>query len=168
VPTPIGHALGALLLTAPLRARWRAGGLAVAAAVAAAAVAPDLDLLAGRHSAETHSIGAAALTAALAFAVLGARRRPRAARWAALLGIAVLSHVLLDWLGTDSSPPIGVMALWPFSHNYFESDTHLFMAVSRRYWLEEFWVYNLTVLARELLLLGVPVAATEWWLRRRT
>ena len=166
MPTPVGHVLGALLLTAPLRARYRLGGVAAIAAVSAAAVAPDIDLLIGRHSAETHSAGAAALTAAIAFAVL--RARPRAWVWAALLGAAVLSHALLDWLGTDTSAPIGIMALWPFSNSYYESDAHVFMAVSRRYGLPEFWVYNLSVLGRELLLLGIPVAAAEWWVRRRT
>ena len=50
-------------------------------------------------------------------------------------------------------PPIGVMAWWPWSHLYYESRLHLFPAVSRRYWLAEFWVYNLEALFVELLLL---------------
>ena len=67
---------------------------------------------------------------------------------AAMFAMAVGSHALLDWLGTDTSAPIGIMALWPFSGAYYESDAHVFMAVSRRYWLEEFWSYNARVLAR--------------------
>ncbi len=167
MPTPVGHALGALLLTAPLRGRSRLGG-AAAIAVVAAAIAPDLDLVISRHSAETHSVGAAALAVLATYLLLRTRGRPRPAVWASLVGAAVLSHALLDWLGSDTSAPIGIMALWPFTRGYFESDAHLFMAVSRRYWLEEFWVYNLSVLARELLLLGVPAAVAEWWVRRRT
>lgn len=167
VPTPVGHALGALLLTAPLRARFGWRGTAAAAAVMSAAVAPDLDLLIGRHSAETHSVGAAILAGAAVFAVMRARAHPRAWRWAIVIACAVASHALLDWLGTDTSAPIGIMALWPFSRAYVESDLHLFMAVSRRYWLPEFWTYNFTVLARELLMLGVPALAAEWWLRRK-
>jgi membrane-bound metal-dependent hydrolase YbcI (DUF457 family) len=163
----VGHALGALLLTAPLRARFGWRGMAAAAAVASAAVAPDLDLLIGRHSAETHSIGAALLAGAAVFAVMNARAHPGAWRWAVVIACAVASHALLDWLGSDTSAPIGIMALWPFSRAYFESDLHFFMAVSRRYWLPEFWTYNLTVLARELLTLGVPALAAEWWLRRK-
>ncbi|MDQ3169844.1 MAG: metal-dependent hydrolase, partial [Acidobacteriota bacterium] len=120
------------------------------------------------HSAETHSVGAAALAALATYGVLTARARARAAPWAMVIGAAVLSHALLDWLGSDTSAPIGIMALWPFTRGYFESDAHMFMAVSRRYWLEEFWVYNVSVLARELLLLGVPAAVAEWWVRRRT
>ena len=167
MPTPIGHALGALLITAPIRARYRLLGAAAAVGVVAVGVAPDLDLLIGRHSAETHSIGAAALTGALAWLFLRARAWPRAGALAAVLALAVLSHAVLDWLGTDTSAPIGIMALWPFSTSYYESDAHVFMAVSRRYWLPEFWTYNFTVLTRELLLLGVPALALEWTLRRR-
>lgn len=167
VPTPVGHALGALILTAPLRARYRLAGAGVALAAAAAGVAPDLDLLAGRHSAETHSVGAAAMTGAAVWAALRWKRARAAAVLAAIAAIAVLSHVLLDWLGTDTSAPIGVMAMWPFSREYTESPLHLFMAVSRRYWLEEFWTYNFSVLARELLLLGPLAIAAEWIVRRR-
>ncbi|MBA3949581.1 MAG: metal-dependent hydrolase [Acidobacteria bacterium] len=167
MPTPVGHALGALLLTAPLRARFGWRGTAAAAAIASAAVAPDLDLLIGRHSAETHSLGAAMLAGAVVFAGLRIRAHPHAGRWAIVIACAVASHALLDWLGTDTSAPIGIMALWPFSRAFVESDLHLFMAVSRRYWLSEFWAYNVTVLARELLTLGVPALVAEWWLRRR-
>lgn len=171
MPTPAGHALGALLLTAPIRARYKLLGASMALAAAGAGMAPDLDLLIGRHSAETHSIGAAVLSAVIAWLVL--RRRgaspgtPRSGAVAVIIGVAVASHMLLDWLGTDSSAPIGIMALWPFSREYFESSAHLFMAVSRRYWLDEFWTYNAMVLARELLLLGLPALAVEWFIRRK-
>lgn len=166
MPTPVGHALGALLLTAPIRARYRLMGAGVAVAAAAAGMAPDLDLLIARHSAETHSIGAAVVSAVVTWLVARARGS-RAFVIAAVIGAAVLSHALLDWLGTDTSAPIGIMALWPFSREYVESDLHLFMAVSRRYWLPEFWTYNFTVLARELALLGLPALAAEWFIRRR-
>jgi inner membrane protein len=167
MPTPVGHALGALILTAPIRARYRLVGAGAALGAVALGVAPDLDLLIGRHSAESHSIGAAALTGAAAWLYLKWRAWPRAVALAAVLALAVLSHAMLDWLGTDTSAPIGIMALWPFSTSYYESDAHVFMAVSRRYWLPEFWTYNVTVLARELLILGVPALAIEWLIQRR-
>ena len=80
--------------------------------------------------------------------------------------MAYASHTLLDWLGTDSSPPIGIMALWPFSHRYFESSWHIFMAISRRYWLPEFWIFNTLALARELAIL-LPLAFLVLAARRR-
>lgn len=170
MPTPVGHALGALLLTAPVRARYRLLGAGTTMAVAAAGMAPDLDLLIGRHSAETHSIGAAVLSAVIVWLVLRRHSTVRGALpavAAAIAGVAILSHALLDWLGTDTSAPIGIMALWPFSREYFESSAHLFMAVSRRYWLDEFWTYNAIVLARELLILGLPALVVEWFVRRK-
>ena len=166
MPTPVGHALGALIVTAPIRARYKLLGAGAAVAVIAG-VSPDLDLLIGRHSAETHSIGAGLLAGLAGWAVLRWRRNALAVEWAALIAFAVLSHALLDWLGTDTSAPIGVMALWPLSREYFEANAHVFMAVSRRYWLPEFWTYNLTVLAREFVLLGLPAAFIEWRIRRR-
>ena len=166
MPTPVGHALGALIVTAPIRARYKLLGAGAAVAVIAG-MSPDLDLLVGRHSAETHSIGAGLIAGLAGWAVFRWRRDALAPAWGALIAFAVLSHALLDWLGTDTSAPIGIMALWPFSREYFESDAHVFMAVSRRYWLPEFWTYNLTVLARELILLGPLALGVEWWLRRR-
>ena len=75
------------------------------------------------------------------------------------------SHTLLDWLGTDSTAPIGIMALWPFSREYYESSLHIFHAISRRYWLQEFWTFNLFALLRELLILG-PITVLAGYARR--
>jgi inner membrane protein len=124
-----------------------------AAAYGLVAASPDLDLLAGAHSGPTHGLGAAVIVGAIAWLFLRSSGFRGAARLALAAGVAYASHTLLDWLGTDTSPPIGIMALWPFSRDYFESPLHLFMAISRRYWLREFWIYNLRALVRELLIL---------------
>ena len=79
---------------------------------------------------------------------------------------AYASHTLLDWLGTDLSPPIGIMALWPFSSDYYESHLHLFRAISRHYWLPEFWASNARALAGELAIL-LPLTALGFLVRRR-
>ena len=86
---------------------------------------------------------------------------------ACAMTLAYASHTLLDWLGTDSSPPIGIMALWPFSSQHYESPWHVFMAISRRYWLPEFWTFNLLALGRELLIL-MPLAALVFATRRKS
>jgi hypothetical protein len=155
MPSPIGHALAGLAagwLVEPPRAspaaareRWTSGLV-----FAAAGVLPDVDLVFGAHSGPTHGLGAACLAGLAAFLIT---RRPRLS---SAVAAAYASHVLLDWLGTDTSPPIGIMALWPFSRGYYESHIHIFMAISRRYWLPEFWSGNLRALVRELLIL-VPV-----------
>jgi membrane-bound metal-dependent hydrolase YbcI (DUF457 family) len=188
MPSPIGHALAGVSagwLVAPADPAGRAAAFTRAAIFAAAGMAPDLDLLVGAHSGPTHGLGAALIVGAVAWvwsARLQASRsragagaggagsggaRPtkgpasssEAVRFALALAAAYASHTLLDWLGSDTSPPIGIMALWPFSRAYSESSLHLFQAISRRYWLPDFWTYNLKAVLRELIILVPPAAA---------
>ena len=165
MPSPVAHAIGGLLagwiVDPPRDYKTRR-----IAAYAAAGMAADLDLLVGAHSGPSHGIGTALVVGVVSWAIV--RRAParRRAITACAIAVAYASHTLLDWLGSDSSPPIGIMALWPFSHQYFESPWHVFMAISRRYWLPEFWTVNLLALGRELLIF-VPLAAMVILLRRR-
>jgi hypothetical protein len=155
VPSPIGHALGGAIVAAAALPGLAAWGLRLGSSgwlVVAAAVAPDLDFLWGRHNQETHSI-AAAIAAGLV--VLAWKRD---ARLAAAVTTAWLSHVLFDWLGSDTTPPLGVKALWPLSSEYYFSNAFFFEAISRRYWLDNFISHNLRAVAREILILGPPLA----------
>lgn len=122
-------------------------------------VLPDIDLLFGVHSGPTHSIGAAVIVAIMAWGVSGFRARP-----AMVFAVfaAYGSHVFLDWLGDDTSPPLGIMALWPFSHDYFMSPMTIMPAISRRYWLPGFWAHNLRALVFEIVLL-FPFLFGVWW-----
>lgn len=188
MPSPLGHALGAAA------AGWIVGGRVwpgwhatlfvprhrpvidalgqtrrahdlnltsrgmAAALYAAVGIAPDLDLLAGSHSTYTHSVGAVALVFVVAWA-LG--KRPRVA---AAIAAAWASHLVLDWLGSDTSPPIGIMALWPFTTQHYQSGFSLFDAISRRYWLPEQFVWgNLTAAVKEVLIL-TPLAGVSYWI----
>lgn len=162
MPSPLGHALGGalaggLVAGAEPRTRW----WRQAALLGVAGTLPDLDFLMGLHSQYSHSVGAALL---VGLAVLVVARG--GARLALAAAAAYASHILLDWLSLDTTAPIGVMALWPLSPKFYESDFHLFMAISRRYWLPGFVAHNLIALAWEVLLLGPPVALV-WWRRSR-
>jgi hypothetical protein len=126
---------------------------------AVAGVAPDLDFLWGRHNMETHSLGAAILAGAVVWAW------KKNARLALAVTLAWTSHVLFDWLGSDTTPPLGVMALWPISSEYYFSDAFFFEAISRRYWLDNFITHNVWAVTKEVLLLA-PIAAVLWWMRR--
>jgi len=169
LPTPIAHALAGIVVgwigDPPLLedrvASWKRPAL-----FAAAAVAPDLDLLVGAHSGPTHGLGAAVITGLAVWAILWRTGWSGKAKTAGATALAYASHTLLDWLGTDSSPPIGIMALWPFSREYYESHLHVFRAVSRRYWLPEFWSSNARALAGELAIL-LPLVALIFIVRRR-
>jgi hypothetical protein len=74
--------------------------------------------------------------------------------------------VLFDWLGSDTTPPLGVMALWPFSSEYYFANAFFFEAISRRYWLDNFITHNLKAVAQEIVILGPPLALVVW-LRRK-
>jgi membrane-bound metal-dependent hydrolase YbcI (DUF457 family) len=147
MPSPLGHALGGVIV----------GQLVTPSALllcAAAGVAPDLDFLWGRHNMETHSLGAAVLAG---LSVL-AWNRGRHPRLALAVTLAWSSHVLFDWLGSDDTPPLGVMALWPLSSNFYFADAFIFEAISRRYWLPNFVSHNLWAVIKEVLILGPVVA----------
>jgi membrane-bound metal-dependent hydrolase YbcI (DUF457 family) len=165
MPSPVAHGLAGVLIgwsvAPPERHDTRRLFL-----FAAAGMAADLDLLVGAHSGPSHGLGAAVIVGIVLWVSLRSRGIPGSARLALATGLAYASHTLLDWLGTDASPPIGIMALWPFSRSYFESPWHIFMAISRRYWLPEFWTYNFRALGRELLIL-VPLTVLVIALRTR-
>ena len=116
-------------------------------------VLPDVDFLFGVHSTYTHSVGAMVVVALFGGNVGVQKGLGASVAAAAAYG----SHVLLDWLGSDAVAPIGVMALWPLSSEFYMSDRYWFMSVCREYWLLECWWHNAWGLIREVLTLG-PVA----------
>ena len=137
MPSPLGHALAGLSVHALLsedrgallhrsRLLWAVG----------ASVAPDADLLLrfvdGRnhHQGPTHSLGFAVL-AALAGALYARASGGPALALSLRASLGWASHVLLDWLGRDTTPPIGLMALWPFSHGWFKSPWTPFLDIGR-------------------------------------
>ena len=162
MPSPVGHALGGLAAgwgVAPKRDRL------TAVVLTAAAIAPDFDLVFGTHREASHSVGAAIVAGFAAACAAGALKR-EPWRWGAAVALAWGSHVLLDWLSNDTRPPIGVMALWPLTHEYYKAAVEIFPPVSRRYWESRFWLYNLRAVAAELLIMG-PIALFVLWRSRR-
>jgi membrane-bound metal-dependent hydrolase YbcI (DUF457 family) len=155
MPSPVGHALGGIA------AGWRLmppQARRSAAFLAAIAIAPDLDLLVATHRGASHSVGAALLAGVVTAIAWAAFARAPLRQYAPRVGTAVAlawgSHVLLDWLSNDTRPPIGIMALWPFTHDSYKASIEIFPPVSRRYWESRFWLYNLRAVAAELLFLG--------------
>jgi len=158
MPSPVGHALGGIAIGWHVSPRRN---LQTAVVLAAIAIAPDLDLVFGTHREISHSIGAAIAAGIVA---LVATRSPR---WGSAVVLSWASHVLLDWLSNDTRPPIGVMALWPITREYYKAAIEIFPPVSRRYWESRFWIYNLHAVAIEVLVLGPIALAVLWWWKRR-
>lgn len=156
MPTPLGHALGGaaagwgvarpLPASAPLAATLRRG-----AWFALLGMVPDIDLLLAIHRGPTHSIGAALIVGLATTALASDVRLGLAA------GCAYATHVVLDWLGADNSMPVGIMALWPITWEYYQASRPIFDSVWRRNETPDFWSHNVRALARELVIL-VPLA----------
>lgn len=155
MPSPLGHALagaaaGWVIARPDTASRWRVWRLGVL--FAALGMLPDLDLLATVHRGPTHSLGMAAIVGLAATAV---SRHPR-------LGVAAAAaygtHTLCDWLSADTSLPLGVMALWPVSHEYYKASASIFDSVWRKNETPDFWAHNIRAIAREVAILG-PLAA---------
>ena len=170
MPSPIGHALAGLTVHA-LSARdgGERRNLRRAVLLAAAATAPDLDLLfrlvdgRNHHQAESHSVGAAALAAVMVWAAARLAGWARPAALGAWSGCAWLTHLLLDYLGLDTHPPIGIMALWPFQTGYFKAPWTIFLDIGRT--LEWATVrHDALAVAWEIVLLG-PLLMVSWRLR---
>lgn len=161
MPTPVGHALGGVAFGWLIAGRPDRSPTRRVALFATLGALPDIDLLFHAHSTYTHSLGAALIVALIAAI---ASPRPHRARFSIACGAAYASHVLLDWLGTDTSPPYGITALWPFSSRYFYSALDLFPVVDRRYWLPGFWQRDLIAIAWELIIL-LPLTLLVLWLR---
>lgn len=168
MPSPAGHALGSLA------AGWLCAGpasprralLVQTAWLVALGVAPDLDLLWGRHSRETHSLGAAVAVAAVA----AWRRWPLGpARRRGIFGTALVAwfvHAVMDVHSIDDAAPVGVLLLWPISPAFVHASWAVFDPISRHFDQPGVWVHNARAAWHEVLRIG-PVTTLVWWARRR-
>ena len=167
MPSPVGHALGGiaagwLVQPGPAPHGWRQITSTRTLGFAVLGMAADLDLLLGVHRGPTHSLTAALILGLIAWLMVRGNRH--SGRLAMAAGAAYASHVLLDWLGADSSPPLGLQVLWPWSAAYLHAQWPIFLAVSRRLRHPElFWVPNALALARELAILVPLVLVVGWW-----
>ena len=168
MPTPIGHALGGIAAGAlilrhtPADVQLTGWRLPIVLIFGLLGMLPDIDFLviaAHRHA--THSLAAIGLVGLLV--ALVDRRRPLV--WLASTA-AYGTHALLDWLGTDTVAPFGIMALWPFDATHYQSSLNWFYPVCRQYWLVDCWVALAWSVWYELLFVG-PFALGGLYLMRR-
>jgi inner membrane protein len=122
MPSPIGHSLMGYIIHRATAQPVTSGDWSAIALYVFAANAPDLDFIPGFfvgqlsrfHHGPSHSIGFAILFAALASVFFHRRTRVFVIAFS-----LYLSHVLLDYLIQDPSPPHGVPLFWPFSYEYY-------------------------------------------------
>lgn len=170
MPSPVGHAIAGLTVHV-LTARDEPELLDHKRIVTLvfAALAPDLDLLLklvdGRnhHQQHTHSVGFVVLAGLVAAAIFRLLGRPRPGRLGAAFALAWLSHLLLDYLNNDTNPPIGLLALWPLSDQYYKFPWPVFLDVGRTLTWETIGK-NLLAAAWETVVL-LPLFSLAWRFR---
>ena len=170
MPSPIGHALAGLAVAwgsdlLPPRAGGRPEGVHHDHLCVMLAVLPDADLLLPiAHRTVTHSFAAVAAVALLMI-VAGSVTGKVTARFAVACVAAYASHLLLDWLQADPTPPLGIQALWPASSRWFISGWDILRPTERRHMFEPATMQrNVLAVVQEIVVLG-PVAAAAWLVR---
>jgi len=162
MPTPVGHALAGLAV-AGIAGRSARLSTSQVAVLVFCAIAPDLDLAlrlfdgVNHHRGPSHSIGMAALAGCLATLM---RRLGFGLPGALAVAAAWGSHVLLDYVGLDTMPPFGEMALWPVSRDFFIAPMALFYDVHRSFSPEAIR-HNIVAVALEIVIVG-PLAWLCW------
>ena len=121
--TPVGHLLAGAVIGASfshghsVRQRVAAGALA--------AIFADLDFIPGAFwgdPARFHHVGSHSLFFVTMAFLVGWVLAPQVRlKWGLLAGSAYGSHLLLDWMTQDLSPPVGIPLLWPVSEQVFQS-----------------------------------------------
>jgi len=146
---------------------------------------PDSDFLSGfllgepnrYHQWFTHSLGFAFL-AGLGGGLFYWRQKQwaenseRFGLYGIFIGLAVLSHLVLDLLTWDSSPPKGMMLFWPFDKNHHDLRWDFFLACKRdnnsaTFFSSLFSAYNLKVVLREFLIMAPIVGLAKIFERLR-
>jgi membrane-bound metal-dependent hydrolase YbcI (DUF457 family) len=167
MPSPIAHALGgaAVAWLADRTPRRPAADARVATACAVLAALPDADLLLPMaHRTVTHSLAAVAIVFFIV-SIAGAVTGKVTVRVALICAAAYASHLLLDWLQADPTPPFGIQVLWPFSPAWVISGVNVFRATERRHLLDAVVMKRNFVAAVQEVAIMAPIAATAYLAR---
>jgi inner membrane protein len=134
-------------------------------------MAADLDFIPGLvlgqlnryHHAQSHSLTCAVVAASIALL----STRDARLRWGLLVGLAYASHLALDLLTFDDSPPQGIPLFWPYSLKVFQCPVTLLPNVLHGNGME-LSAHNMGVALREGALLVPPLLGTLlFWSRDR-
>jgi len=139
MPSPLGHSLIGYIIyraraTVVLGQQWQLMALYLFAANA-----PDLDFIPGfvignpnrYHHGISHSIGVALFFSIGLSSLRFVLRRDRFARKLGIFFLLYCSHLALDYLSADTSPPHGQPLLWPFSGTYYIAPVAVFPDIRR-------------------------------------
>jgi inner membrane protein len=139
MPSPVAHSLTGYAIYRissedALRIGWRTIFM-----YSTCSILPDLDFIPGFlidepnrfHHGISHSLGFAFVFGFLISLLLLITKSQSIIRNFFIFFSLYYSHVLLDLLSDDTSPPYGVPALWPVTDNYYISPISAFLDIHR-------------------------------------
>ena len=175
--TPIGHALGGIIVYATDRKRQFDIKLFILTLVFA--VLPDIDFLFGfvvgkpnlYHHGFTHSFVFVICIGVASAWLLRIKDRQLFRLYALMFVGAGVSHLIFDLMTVDGTAPFGAPVLWPFTNKYFIFPLQIFMDVHRaadsaRFIISLFNPHNLKTVIREIYML-VPVIVIMLFVKKR-
>ena len=140
---------------------------------------PDIDFLFGfltnepnkYHHGFTHSFMFVIVIGLLVAVVTSWRNRSQFGRHALLFTGAGISHIVLDSLAKDTTPPYGAPIFWPFTDKFYISPVIVFSDMHRasdsaRFFPSMFTLHNLMTVTREVLIL-LPLIVLIYVLNKR-
>jgi len=165
MPSPVGHSLAGYIIHRAIPSQG--SGWQLMCLYIFVTNAPDLDFIPGLflgnpsryHHGISHSLGFAVLFSIGLSLIRFLLRRDRFARNFGIFFLLYSSHLALDYLSTDASPPHGQPLLWPFSGTYYISSVAVFPDIrrvstsSRDFVISLFSLHNLWAACLEILLL---------------
>ncbi len=168
MPTPIGHSMaGAAIYVASTKGKhllrsWK--WLVVCMVFAALADIDFLPALFGRidianrvHRGPTHTLLFALVISGVVYGTLRILGKPGVVRATSLVFLCMASHLILDVLGKDSRPPLGIPILWPLEKQSLKVPVEIFPYLRKDTYAELFGPHNIGVLAYEILLFGTLI-----------
>ncbi len=92
--------------------------------------------------------------------------KERRASWLLLSLLLVLlgSHLLLDWLTVDRSPPVGMMLAWPFSGRFYHAAFAFFPPAAKQTWAAVWSLHNLRLAMMEAMY-TLPLVIMVLWFK---
>jgi inner membrane protein len=139
MPSPVGHSLTGYLICCGTSQDASRLELRTLFLFCVCSILPDLDFIPGFlmgepnrfHHGISHSLGFALGFGLLMSCILFFMKDQRVLRNFVIFFTLYFSHVLLDSLCEDSSPPYGVPALWPITGHYYISPISVFLDIQR-------------------------------------
>jgi len=176
MPLPVAHSLAGYAIAETTDIRLAKKTWINVSIFAALANLPDIDYLPGFllgqpnrfHHLWTHSLGFALLAGLLGGFIFRRQRRNliQAEKPAQQFGLyflmisaAVFSHCVLDLFTEDSSPPYGMLLLWPFDQGFYDVTWNLFPSTHKSNESATFFAsllnwYNAKIAIREFLIMA--------------